>query len=112
MYDISAPATVNQMIGMMPGAVAVSFRGVTGSGHMGAPPGVFFDAPDLIAGQPSVVVAACYFPDIGVDEVQGLQHVEGSNIMVGNYQYRISRAVLVWWQSAASIPDQLSNGVW
>lgn len=90
MFDLSSPSTVNHMIGMTPGSVAVAYRGVTGSGHPGLPPGMVFDGPEVTVGQPAVVVAAGHFPDIGLCEVQGIQNVRGSLITVGDYVWMIS----------------------
>ncbi len=80
------------MIRMTPGAKPVSYGGVDGYGHPGIPPDTVFEGPDLAAGRPAVVVASGYFPGIGVDEVAGLEGVAGTNIVVGDYDWRIAAA--------------------
>ena len=91
--DVFSPSGINAMLQATPGAVAVSYGGVDGHGHLGLPPGLAFEVPDLSAGQPALVVAAGYFPRIGVDEAEGLEGVTGTNIVVGDYEWRIARAL-------------------
>lgn len=91
--DVATADGVNAMLRATPGAVAVSYGGVDGHGHPGLPPGMAFEDPDLMAGRPVVVVASGYFPDIGVDEVRGLNGIQGTEIAVGDYAYRIDRAM-------------------
>lgn len=93
--DVSTPAGINAMIRATPGSTTVSYGGVDGYGHMGLPPGMAFEDPDLMDGKPAVVVASGYFPDIGVDEVDGLTGIRGTNIVVGDYEWMISRAMKV-----------------
>jgi hypothetical protein len=52
-----------------------------------------FEDPEMSVGRPSVVVAAGYFPGIGVDRVDGLTGIVGTLITVGDYVWRISRAM-------------------
>lgn len=93
--DIATPEGINAMLGMTPGAVAVQYGGVSGYGHEGLPPNMALEDPDLASGQPSVVVAAGYFPLIGVDRVEGNTGIVGTEILVGDYVWRISRAMKV-----------------
>jgi hypothetical protein len=91
--DVATAAGINAMLGATPGAVTVIYGGVTGNGHEGLPPDVAFEDPDVTSGQPAVVVAADYFPRIGVDRVEGIEGVAGTEIRVGDHMWRISRVL-------------------
>lgn len=91
--DIASPAGVNAMIQATPGSKPVSYGGVDGYGHEGLPPGLAFGDPEMSGGRPSVVVAAGYFPMIGVDRVDGIDGIVGTEIQVGDHVWRISRAM-------------------
>lgn len=93
--DVATAAGINAMLGATPGAVVVQYGGVTGYGHEGLPPDMAFEDPDVASGQPSVVVAAGHFPYIGVDRVEGNSGIVGTEITVGDYVWRISRAMKV-----------------
>lgn len=92
MLDPSDLDDVNAMIQATPGSVRVSYGGVDGYGHKGLPAGMAFADPELLVGRPSVVVASCYFPGIGVDEVDGLDGIVDTEITVGDHVYAIARA--------------------
>jgi hypothetical protein len=91
--DVFSPAGINAMLQATPGAVAVSYGGASGYGHLGLPPGMAFEDPELSVGRPAVVVAAGYFPRIGVDRDSGLEGVAGTNITVDGHVWRISRVM-------------------
>lgn len=91
--DVATADGINAMFQATPGAVAVSYGGVDGHGHLGLPPGMAFEEPDLMAGTPALVVAAGYFPKICVDEVASLDEIRGTKIRVGDYVWLIDRAM-------------------
>lgn len=78
------------MIRAAPGSVAVSYGGVDGYGLPELPPELAFQEPSLVGGKPVAVVAACYFPDIGVSKYDGQRNVNGTNIVVDDALHRIS----------------------
>lgn len=92
MADLMSSAFVNRTV-KKTGGVPVSYSGVDGYGHEELPPHMAFEDPDLASGKPSVVVAAGYFPRIGVDRVEGLTGIRGTDIQVGDHVWRISRAL-------------------
>lgn len=92
MADLRSPDRVNRMI-RRTGGVVVEYGGVSGHGHEGIPPGMAFQDPDVIDGRPVVVVAAGYFPCIGVDRVHGQEETAGTDITVGDYVWRISQTI-------------------
>lgn len=91
--DVATSTGINEMLQHTPGAVAVSYKGVDGWGHLGLPPGTAFEDPDLMDGQPALVVASGHFPDIGVDEAKGLDRIRGTTITVGEFDWMIARAM-------------------
>lgn len=95
MLDPSDVDCVNAMVAAQSGSVPVSYGGRDGSGHKGLPAGMAFEDPEMMMGKPSVVVAAGYFPSIGVDEVDGLDGIVDTEISVGDHVYAIARAMAV-----------------
>lgn len=71
------PGVINEMIQMTPGAVVVSYGGVSGWGHDAHVPTGFGEDVAVVVSEPSVVVASEYFPGVCLDSTAGT--VQGVN---------------------------------
>lgn len=87
--DISSGAGINAMIGATPGAVVVSYGGVDGYGHDAHVPTEFGADVGVVVSEPSVVIAAEFFPELGLCEGSGTAEGVGRDITVGDYIWNV-----------------------
>ena len=87
--NLMSPAVIDVMIGATPGAVVVSYGGVTGWGHYAQVPTAFASDDGVVVSVPSVVVADGHFPGIGGCESDGAHEGVGESIVVGDYEWTI-----------------------
>ena len=87
--NLMDPAVIDTMIGATPGAVVVSYGGVTGWGHYAQVPTEIGAETGVVASVPSVVVADGHFPGIGMCEADGVAEGVGKSIDVGDYGWTI-----------------------
>lgn len=89
MFDLMDPSTIDDMIGMTPGAVVVSCGGVTGWGHFAHVPTGFGDDVGAVVSEPSVVIASSYFAGVCLDDGAGTTEGVGERITVGDYDWYV-----------------------
>lgn len=83
------PEVIDEMIGLTPGAVAVKYGGRTGWGHDAHVPTAFGEDVGAVVSEPSVVVAAEYFPGVCLDSGAGTAEGVGKKIAVKGFDWYI-----------------------
>lgn len=81
--SIGDPEIISEMLASMPDGVSVTFGGKTGGGNFEHVPEAIFEEPSgPVVGRPSVVVAAGFFPNLGLDDAQGRLRGVGRKITI------------------------------